>query len=129
MSLISPAPVVKDGGAHHLVASVWRPALTEIVEAFATQDYGLSHVPASVASINPAVAEQVRKYVADYGETLVELPLDTWATSVSQWMGTHWDVLVDLWTVESGDSDLVLVARVFEARGEFRIEIDSVHVP
>jgi len=62
-------------------------------------------------------------------ETLAELPDETWATSVSQWMGTHWEVLVDLWTVESGKSDLVLDARVFEQETGFRIEIHSVYVP
>jgi len=44
-------------------------------------------------------------------------------------MGTHWEVLVDLWTVESGKSDLVLDARVFEQETGFRIEIHSVYVP
>lgn len=44
-------------------------------------------------------------------------------------MISHWDVLVDLWTVESGASDLVLFARVFEVENGFRFEIASVHVP
>jgi hypothetical protein len=38
-------------------------------------------------------------------------------------------VLVDLWTLESGESDMVLSARVFEVTNGFQIEIDSVHVP
>jgi hypothetical protein len=61
-----------------------------------------------------ATAEQIRRYLADYGCTLVELPEDTWQTSVSQWMETHWEVLVDLWTAEEGRSDLVLAGRVVE---------------
>jgi hypothetical protein len=48
---------------------------------------------------------------------------------VCQWMETHWDLLVDLWTAESGRSDLVLAVRVFECDGDYRFEIDSVHVP
>lgn len=68
-------------------------------------------------------------YFADYGETLIELPDDAWNTSVSQWMGDHWQVLVDLWTVELGASDVVMNVRVFEIDGGFRAEIDSVHVP
>lgn len=50
-------------------------------------------------------------------------------SSVSQWMGTHWEVLVDLWTIESGRSDLVLTVFVLETTDGFRFEIDSVHVP
>ena len=67
--------------------------------------------------------------VAEYGETLVELPHDTWTTSVAQWLGTRWDVLVDLWTEGEGRSDLVLHARVFEANGGYRYEVHLVYVP
>jgi hypothetical protein len=56
-------------------------------------------------------------------------PDDTWATSVSQWIDPHWEVLVDLWTVESGPSDMVLHADVFEVENGFRIEIHAVYVP
>ncbi len=80
-------------------------------------------------AMQKAVADQILAYVTDYGETLAELPDDTWQSSVSQWMGTHWDILVDLWTVESGKSDLVLSGRVFESNGGYRFEIDSLHVP
>ena len=45
-------------------------------------------------------------------------------------MGTHWDVLVDLWTVEAGESNLVLCVRVFESEdGGCLTEVDSVRVP
>lgn len=42
---------------------------------------------------------------------------------------TYWDVLVDVFTVEEGRSDLVLFARVFERGDGYRFEIASVHVP
>ena len=71
----------------------------------------------------------MKRYLADYGETLIDLPDETWETSVSQWMGPHWDVLVDLWTAESGRSDLVLHVQVFETRSGFRVEIHAVYVP
>lgn len=83
----------------------------------------------SVASPSKATADQIRTYIADFGGTLAELPDEAWGSSVSQWMETHWEVLVDLWTVESGKSDLVLYLRVFEAGTGFRFEIDSLHVP
>jgi hypothetical protein len=44
-------------------------------------------------------------------------------------MGSHWDVLVDLWSVESGRSDMVLDARVSETNDGFLIEIHLVYVP
>jgi hypothetical protein len=65
----------------------------------------------------------------DYGETLVELPRETWESSVAQWMGAHWDVLVDLWTEGEGRRDLVLDARVHETESGFRFEVRLVYVP
>ena len=125
----SPAPALKDDTAQHPVASIWRPTLSEIVKALVAGYYALGQRPASVAPVRAEVADQIKAYIADYGETVVDLPEDSWSTSVSQWMGTHWEVLVDLWTAESGDSDLALSVRVFETDDGFRIEVDSVHIP
>jgi hypothetical protein len=124
-----PQEPVKDETTTHPIPSAWRATLRDIVEAFVHGDYALAEGVHFVAPVPLATSEQVRRYIADYGETLVELPDETWETSVSQWMGTHWDVLVDLWTLESGESDMVLNARVFEMENGFQIEIDSVHVP
>jgi DNA-binding cell septation regulator SpoVG len=122
-------PALKDEDAAHPVASDLRPTLRAIVGAFREGDFGLAGMP-SVSPVAPATRKQIQDYIAEYGETLAELPDETWSSSVAQWMGTHWDVLVDLWTEESGESDLVLSARVFETDdGSCRIEVDSVHVP
>ncbi len=120
---------IKDENAAHSIASVWRPTLRQIVDAFVDGDYTLARGLPSVAPIPPAVAKQIAKYLEDYGETLLELPDETWQSSIAQWMGDHWEILVDLWTVESGQSDLVLSGRVFETDGGFQIVVDSVHVP
>jgi hypothetical protein len=120
---------VKDGDAAHPVASDWRPTLREIVAALSRGDFALAGIT-SVAPVDPTTQDQIKRYLAAYGETLDELSEETWRTSVAQWMETHWEVLVDLWTKEAGDSDLVLHARVFEeGPGDYRVVIDSVHVP
>lgn len=120
---------LKDGNAEHPVADVWRPVIREIVKALVDGDYRRIAGMASVAAPAQKTVDQIRAYVADFGETLVELPDETWSSSVSQWMGTYWAVLVDLWTLESGRSDLALSLRVYEAGTGFRVEITSVHVP
>jgi hypothetical protein len=123
-------PALKDDDAAHPVASVWRSTFHEIVKAFAGGDFGLTGGVASVAPVSPSLADRIRATVSDYGETLSDLPDESWKSSVAQWMGTHWDVLVDLWTEQSGQSDLVLHAHVFEVEGgHYRVEVDSVHVP
>lgn len=129
MASSTTVPALKDEDAAHSVATAWRATLCDIVRAFVAKDYTLRRRPTSVAPVGPAVADQIREYIADYGETLVEVPDDTWNASVSQRMGDHWQVLVDLWTVESGESDMAMSVRVFEIDGGFRVELDSVHVP
>jgi hypothetical protein len=120
---------VKDANAAHPIASAWRPTLREIVKAFVRGDYALAKEIKSVAPVTKSSATQIRAYIAEYGETLVALPDETWTTSVSQWMDGFWEILVDLWTTESGASDMVLHAQVFEAKEGFRIKVHAVSVP
>lgn len=44
-------------------------------------------------------------------------------------MGTHWDILVDLWTAGEGLSDLVLGAQVKENKEEHIVHVQMVYVP
>lgn len=95
---------LKDEDAAHPVATVWRPTWREIVKALAEGDYGLTRGVVAVAPVSAATAERIRGYIASYGETLTELPDESWQSSISQWMRTHWEAVVDLSTVESGRS-------------------------
>jgi len=123
-----PEPV-KDEESQHPVAAVWRGPLREVVRAFVRGDYGLANGVAGVEALDPKTAKQIRKYIADYGATLIDLPDETWDTSVAQWDGTHWQLLVDLWTAEEGRSDLVLDCLVHETDAGCRIKVHLVYVP
>ena len=122
-------PAVKDEDAQHPVAGVWREPLRNVVRAFARGDYGLAQGVAGVEPVDAHTAQHIRDYIADYGATLVDLPDEAWDTSVAQWQGTHWELLVDLWTAEEGRSDLVLDCRVHEADNGHRITLHLVYVP
>ena len=117
---------VKDPHDAHPIADTWRPVLAAIVRAIARGEHRLDDVQAHIPD---DLRASIRANVEDYGATLVELPDQTWATSVAQWMGSHWELLVDLWTQEEGHSDLVLALRVFEDDGGYRFVVDGVHVP
>ena len=97
--------------------------------ALAEGDWELARSIPSVVGPTTGIAAQMRDYVADYGEALAELPDDTWETSIAQWMGTFWEVLVDLYTIPSGRSDMVLHLHAFEAEDGFRFEIQLLYVP
>ncbi len=119
----------KDEHAAHHVATAWRPIYQRIVRAFLRDDYILSSPIAHVRPLTPETANHLRDTVKSYGATLSELHDETWKTSIAQWMGSHWETLIDLSTLEEGRSDLVLHTRVFEKDGSFEIAIDSIHVP
>ena len=84
---------------------------------------------AMIRPVSVPVAEAIAVNIRDYGVNLTDLPAESWLTSVSQWMGGYWDVLVDLFSIEEGASDLTLVVRVYEVGTEYSFEIQSVHVP
>lgn len=122
-------PVVKDREKQGPIPTVWRPALARIVEAFARHDYRLGAGLPGVAPVPDETAEQVERYIRDYGATLIALPEESWTTSVCIWMDGHWDALVDLWTEEEGRSDLVLQVRVSQPGGGYVVNVDMVYVP
>ena len=75
------------------------------------------------------MAEHIEAYVKHYGETLIELPEETWKSSVCIWTGHHWDAIVDLWTSREGRSDLVPQVFVTEIEGGFNFDIHMAYVP
>ena len=122
-------PVLKDVTKEQRVPSLWRPALTEIVEALVERDYGVKRGVLGVESVSDQTARHIASYIQDYGEELSSLPAETWASSVCQWMDGHWEVLVDLWTRNEGRSDMVLSVRVSEQEVGYCYQIDMVYVP
>lgn len=120
---------VKDETSERPIPTAWRQPIREIVDAFASGDFGLDREIAGVAPVSTETASHIRRYLRDHGATLVALPVATWRSSVCIWHGEHWEALVDLWTREEGHSDLVLHLRVTETMPGFQIEIYLVHVP
>lgn len=120
---------VKDEENEFLVSTVWRPIFEEIVKSFVKGDYHISAGIPGVSPISDETAAQIKAYVQDYGETLIELPEETWESSVCIWMGSQWDVLIDLWAASEGRSDLVLSAQVFESERGYTFNVYMVYVP
>jgi len=120
---------IKSAETQSSIPSAWRLAFKDVVNAFALRDYQLTSGVAGVEPVSAQTAAHIRRYIEDYGEPLIELPEQTWDSSVCIWTGTHWDVLIDIWTASEGRSDLVLGARVFESDPDYRIQIGMVYVP
>jgi hypothetical protein len=127
-SSAAQVPAVKDGSKERPVPTAWRPVFVEVVEALVAHDYELKTCSSGIA-VTPDVASQIRAYIQSYDATLISLPQESWKTSVCIWYGSYWDVLIDLWTQEEGASDLVLGARVTEAKSGYSFQVEMVYVP
>ncbi|MEO6217826.1 MAG: hypothetical protein ABIO86_17490, partial [Sphingomonas sp.] len=121
-------PVLKDEEQEHPVPSEWRSKLRDIAGALENGNYSLRGL-ADVDPLDEATAAGIARNIDDYGCTLSPLPDDSWDTSVCQWQLDYWEVLVDLFTVEEGRSDLVLDVKVFEEAGGFLFKVHFVYVP
>lgn len=122
-------PVSKDENNQTPVPSVWRSTFYEIVEALKGGDFRLARRVNGVRPISEDDAARIERNINSYGVTLTSLPDETWNTSACQWMQGYWDVLIDLFTIEEGASDLVLAVRIYEDGETYVFDIQSVHVP
>lgn len=111
------------------IPQVWRPIFKNIVNAFVNKDYNLSSGVNQVNPISDQTAEQIQEYIEEYGEELVDLPEETWDTSVYIYYGDYWNVLIDLFTKNEGLSDLVLNAEVREIDNNYVVDINLIYVP
>ena len=121
--------VEKDEENELPIPTVWRSVISDVVDAFVQKDYSLSCGVKGVSSISNEAANHIKEYIEDYGEELIPLPSETWESSVCIWMGSHWDILIDLWTAGEGRSDLALGAQVSESVNGFSIDLGMVYVP
>ncbi len=110
------------------IPHLWRPTFKAIVSAFVQRDYGLNNGVKNVSTVSENTATQIKEYIEDYGEELIELPDETWDTSVYICYGEYWNVLIDLFTVGEGLSDLVLNVEVRENDNEYLFNIRLVYV-
>jgi hypothetical protein len=122
-------PVLKDEDKQRLIPSVWRDNFYAIVEAVRQGDFRLERGVTGVLPLSAEDAKRMAGNIKAYGAQLVSLPEETWQSSACQWMGSYWDVWIDLYTAEEGASDLVLNVRVYEREAAYTFRIQSLHVP
>ena len=120
-------PIKGDSNAHQ-VPTTWRPVLRDVVRLLSEGDYALEKLPL-VKLHDSSDVSYLERQITEYGESLVDLPDEAWDTSICLWMDSFWEILVDLWTLEGGRSDLVLTARVYERLPVYDIVVHSIYVP
>ncbi len=123
-----PVPILKDEEQEQPVPPEWRSKLRDIAGALKDGNYSLRGL-ASVEPLGEATAAGIARNIDEYGCTLTSLSDESWDTSVCQWQLDYWEVLVDLFTLEEGCSDLVLHVHVFEQVDGFVFKVHFVYVP
>ncbi len=126
MSSISK--VEKDESSELPIPLVWRPDLVKIVEYLISKDR-TSIDSVDFTPISKKEFAYLDQTISLYGCTLISLPNESWHTSFYRWMNGFWELWIDLFSLEEGASDLVLVVKVFENDDSYRFEFQSLHVP
>ncbi|RTQ88643.1 MULTISPECIES: DUF7668 domain-containing protein [Stenotrophomonas] len=116
----------KDPDTETPVDEAFRPTLAWMANEIAA---GRAPHAANVPACSADIWDVITGIIADYGETLVTLPEASWETSVSQWHGERWKVLVDLYTAVEGRSDLVMDVDIAETETGFEYSLHLVYVP
>jgi hypothetical protein len=127
--LIEDTQVVKDADSERHVPIIWRKTLKRISDAISERDFCLLRGIEGVCEVTPEIANAIERAVSNYGVHLTPLPQESWDSSVYLWMDGHWNVLIDLYSQEEGQSDLVLNVRVFELESGYSFEVQLVYVP
>ena len=122
-------PAIKDAKSERPIPTAWRNTIKSIVSSFVHHDYHLTTSISRVAPVQLGTAEQIENYIKNFGAELIELPEETWKSSVCIWMGNRWDALIDLWSSSEGRSDLVLSIHVSETNNGFEFSVYMVYVP
>lgn len=99
-----------------------------MAEALKDGNFALRGLP-GVDPLDDETATGIARSIAAYGCTLCSLPEESWHTSVCLWQHDRWGVLVDLFSVEEGRSDLVLDVDVYEEGSGFGFRAHFVYVP
>ena len=121
--------VIKDEENKLPIPHVWRNVFCQIVKSLSNKDYLVNSTIPNVPSLSLSDSKHIEDYIESYGEELTELPPETWCSSIYLWMGSHWHVIIDLWTLGECQSDLVLSAKVYETNNEYTFKIEMVYVP
>ena len=123
---MKPLPVQKKLDEELPIPTIWRQTIANIVNTLQTNNIRTA-VPN--VEINDEDRVRVRANILAYGDSLINLPEQSWLTSIYVWSGKKWDVLVDLFTKHEGASDLVLFLEVTEKNAGFKFIVCDVHVP
>lgn len=117
----------RHGTGDRAMSSAWpfETDVRQVVTFLAQTDYSAIERLSGGVRMSSADLEEV---VRQYGRTIVMPPMNAKWDVVAHDDGTGWSVVVPMWTVEEGRSDLSLSLLVYNNGQNFRIEVEDLHV-
>lgn len=106
----------------------FRAPIAGIVDALVQGDFDALDADRRSGRVGAA---GLRRAVAEYGRTLVELPEDAYALAQAGPVTTRpgeWWIVVPMWTAEEGRSDLSLELSAIPTGEGHRFEVRDLHV-
>jgi hypothetical protein len=106
----------------------FRAPIAEIVDALVREDYAALDADGRSGAVG---ADGLRRAVADYGRSLVELPDAAYKLSDAGHLTGRpgeWWIVVPMWTAEEGRSDLTLELNATPAHDGHRFTVTDLHV-
>lgn len=77
-------------------------------------------------------ADEMASAIFEYGRTVIEPPNNAFESismiEINDTNPPKWSVVMPLWTVEEGRSDLSIELTIWSNSGRLKIEIDNIHV-
>jgi hypothetical protein len=110
------------------IPNEWRKIIQKIVEEIKNKNYtNLSNLPDVFVSEKDF--DGMCSYLDEYGEELISLPEETWNTSVYLWFESHWELMIDLWTVSEGLSDMIIKIEILKIGANYSFKNLMIYVP
>lgn len=123
---MSHIDIKKESNQELPIPTEWRSTLETIANAIVD---GKSPEGSNIRKLDPESIDVSLNNIHDYPDKLGSLTAAAWETSTYLWMGSYWEVLLDLSAHDGSTTDLALHLRVFENKDVFEFEPGLVYVP
>lgn len=111
------------------IPRIWRDILLKIVDAVNSGNFAFREIDPNVQELDDKNAEFIRSYVQGFGVLQFSMPSKAWNSSIYRWMDGYWQLLIDLYSGQGDETDLVLFVRVNEADMNYRFSVQHIIVP
>lgn len=103
--------------------------IKNVIELLVNEEF--EHIEALTKGVR-LTSEQIRHAIEDYGRKLILPPSNAFelmnVVQIRNAVPSRWSIVMPLWTVEEGRSDLSLELTIVKSGAGYTVELDDIHV-